>query len=281
MALDDLLTKVKTGGKYDAKLLYETSESLSELEATNLQTTEGTKKYSKITGENIEKHITEETELRKKARITGGNGDLSKYIDKYFSNITEELSEEEQMPFALGYLPSQTSKNKKYETTRSLAKRGMEILKEIKNKPKEYLEKAFAKESPLMKGYMALFQQEYLQIQAAKAERVITSNISNYGVENFLSETKQILASQNKLMRKEQESIMKEIETKKDEAKNKLLSTRESAELISKEIGELKKLAEKYPDAQNYEQFTGEIAQKALGSIKSKLEEKASETTQE
>jgi len=172
MTLDQLLVglttekegKVAPNSKYNPGYVVDSAQKLSDLEEASLETSEGLKKYSEITGDNISEWDQEDIEYGKKVRTVVGNQFLSMYIDQHFNELIDEMKEEDKLGLSFAYCPQNEMEgsDKAYNTTTKTVRESKKEIGEIEKDPKKYLKtQAAAEDSKIMRYYMALFSDEF------------------------------------------------------------------------------------------------------------------------
>lgn len=281
MTLDKLLgnlTKTENGKRnvnpiYVSEFLTGATNKLLELEKLDITTTNGLNAYSALTGDDPTKHSQKIAELRKQARLIGGQADLSNYVDKHFNKIIEELDETTQINVGFQYCPEKNieGNHKPYNTVRTIVTNTKEELQAIKEDPEKYINNILKKESPIMIHYITRFTDEFLNIKQEEAKRNSALAIAHYDAGKFLRMTKQHFDTQNKAIQKEQEDFETTIKTKIEMAeknKGRILSIAETIDLISDKRKKLQNAYEKNSDASMLEPFILNTVSLAIEAIK-------------
>jgi hypothetical protein len=281
MTLDKVLghlTKTENGKRivnsiYASEFLTESSGKLAELEESDITTIEGLEAYSTLTGDDPSKYSQEKTEFRKKARLSGGQSDLSGYVNKHFNEIVDELDETTQTRLGFQYCPKNEAEgsHKPYNATTSIVRGHKETIRKIKENPAEYTENEIRNESQEMKHYIIRFTQEFLDIDKREAERNALLTISHYGAGRFLRVTKQHFDTQARGLENKQEEIGKAMDAKIETAEKKtgrILSVAEITSLVSNERKDLEKAFTEYSDYQSLQPFTQNTMGLAIQAIK-------------
>jgi len=278
MKLDKLLGKLveSKGGKrkikrdFNSSYLVDTVEKLSRLEVADVYSKEGLSEYRKITGDKAYKYTTEDLEFRKKARFVGGNQDLSEYICKHTNKLIKELDDEGQIGLAFRYCPQKSNKDRpKYERARKVVRKSVEELEEISKDTKQYMTDQLKNESGVMKHYMTMFADEFIQIRQNSAQRKAVAAIKEYEGKSrgkFLKDSAKQMRKEDEKREKKREKVVTRI--REYEAAG--LDAKKYAKLIKEDVKDLKHYNEKYPDAENLKKFTRELATIAVQQIREK-----------
>lgn len=286
MALDKLVDKIVTkkagtieaSPKYDSRAYLTTTENVSKLEKADLQSEEGLKDYSGLTGENPRECSAKETEFRKRGQIEIGRISLFSYMNKHFKNIVRELDEDPKVNLALNYLlQNDTKGQKEYNEARKTSSKAMKELEEIEQDPKKYLKETLENESPLMAGYIVRYQKEFFGIRTKEVSETAILAVVNYGADKFLETTKRELELQKSKLSEIETTANKEIATKVEiaEIKNKRpLYATEIAKLTHNERKKVTDAQEEYSDSNMFPDFMREVSILAIQSISEKRKAK-------
>lgn len=265
--------KRKVRSTYAPRKFYDFAKSLDELGEADLSTTEGLKTYKRLTGEDPINHSFEETGLRRKAWVSGGNGDLSAYIHLHFNDLIGELDEPTQAKLAVTYCPTKESRKEDYESVRKLVAKSRRTLKEIETDPKGFIERNAG--SSLMAYYLRAFSEEYLDLKRRESITGSLLAVRHYGSANFLSTSNALINKQHKGLNEERKSLQIEIDKKVDEESvriGKMLSAEEDINIVRHLRKKMSELQNKYPDASTRDDLAGECAGLALRFLKRKYE---------
>ena len=175
------LTKTGEGGRrtlreYHPKSLVDATSVLETIKGANLETEEGLKGYSQLTGINPAKYSLRELEFFKRGQIKEVSRDLGAYVNGHFPKVVGELSEEEQIRQAINSSPecklsSGSSEGaKKYDRARGHISQAMGIMEMIQERPREVLKHELETGSSLVGRYILENAAEYLGILNEEAK---------------------------------------------------------------------------------------------------------------
>jgi hypothetical protein len=258
---------------YAPRSFYDFAKGLNELGEIDSSTSEGLKDYRRLTGEDPKVYSLEEVDLRRKAWVSGGNGDLSRYISAHFNDLVGELNEPTQVNLAVDYCPTKESRNENYESARKVVSKSRETLEAIKRDPMGFLNRNAG--SPTMAYYLQAFAGEYIDLKQREAKVSSSLAVRHYGPTDFLRTSKAIIDRQYKELDKKKSELQERMAKKVDEESVKIgrhLSATEEVSLIGDLRTELSRLPERYPDAGMRDDLAGNCAGLALKFLKEKYE---------
>ena len=148
----------------------------------------------------------------------------------------------------------------------------------IANTPDKYLTETLRNESPLMGSYIIRFSDKFLKIEVEKAQRNATLAISHYGAGKFIKITRDHFKAHADALSTTKEELENKMDLKINMAqknKGRIFSAVETADLLSKQIGEMQKLYEKHADSVNLIPMTQDVTSYAVSAITEKAKKKA------
>jgi hypothetical protein len=269
--------RIYASPKYNSKTLKDSVDKLDELKNYDLSNPEDLKKNEKLTGDKAKDYSPEMLSARRTWRVSVGQTDLSMYVNKHYGEILKEVKEPNQLELAFKYCPTQdaSAKSKEYEAVRKAVTASKEIVRRISEEPKKFILEAIKNEEPYMRRYVAMYQEEFLEISKKYAVKRAMETLNKYGAAKFLGNTKAILDSAQKEIREKkgklEESVRKELETAAQK-KGQPLSAEEEAKIIYASQNKFTKLSEDYKDSRLLAPLTRETVAYATG-LKDKVNE--------
>ncbi|MBT3642492.1 hypothetical protein HN604_00100 [archaeon] len=287
------LTKTGEGGRrtlreYHPKSLVDATSVLETIKGANLETEEGLKGYSQLTGINPAKYSLRELEFFKRGQIKEVSRDLGAYVNGHFPKVVGELSEEEQIRQAINSSPecklsSGSSEGaKKYDRARGHISQAMGIMEMIQERPREVLKHELETGSSLVGRYILENAAEYLGILNEEAKGAARNTVRAHGPAKFLVDTQAYLTQKGNELETKETELEAKLEERKETARMAKIRvtpagqnpTPSAFEMVQITMGlnkERKELYETYAGLKPSGEFVQEIQSSATESIFQRL----------